>query len=406
MESLNKLLEQSKEARSQANWVELERLSIQIMRLIYSEGRIDEGFLRKTLQDYLSSIVGTGEFLTDLQSENTSRYRSGLIQLQEFLKNRPHHFSSIQPTLIAAQEIALLSLNPLSANRNKIAKHLREIARPDLSVIVCGQVLESSRLNYYALTVICGAYCDMGELDKAIAVAEVALRFSPDVGKTFSLNALVRAHTLMFKKTGDFSEIEKALAYGHTSIDIKLDSYSANAFIAAAVASGDEGEVNFAREVLAKAEPELRTADVAALLQAYQAAQALSPKAEVVETIDESDEDGYFNIFESLFDLIVRDEGFVPSVPETRNMKRRFDTEGWFLQGLSKVPCPDCELVALHAYRKHFKRYGKDMHYWALVCDQCKSVTDSIGYQKQTLSAISSDLEQSFPVALLCDECG
>lgn len=405
MDSLNKLLEQSKEARSHANWVELEQLSIQIMRLIYRDIRIDEGFLKKTLQDYLSSIVGVGEFLTDLGSTNTSSYRTGLAKLQEFLKNRPHHLSSIQPTLIAAQEIAFLSLNPISANRNKIGKHLREIARPDLSVIVCGQVLENSRLNYYALTVMCGAYCDMGELNKAIAVAEVALRFSPDSGKTFPLNALVRSHTLMFKKTGDFSEIEKALAYGHASIDIKLDSYAANAFIAAAVASGDASEIDFAREVLAKAEPQLRTADVAALLQAYQAAQALAPKADVVETIDESDEDDYFNIFESLFDLIVRDEGFIPSVPETRNMQQRFDSEGWFLQGLSKVPCPNCELVALHAYRKHFKRYGKDMHYWALVCDQCKTVNDSIDYGKQILSAISSDLEGSFPVAELCNEC-
>jgi tetratricopeptide (TPR) repeat protein len=405
VDTLNKLLEQSAVARSQENWPELEKLSIQIMRLIYSETRIDEGFLRKTLQNYLSSIVGTGEFLINLKSENTIDYREGLGKLQEFLKNRPHHFGSIQRTLIAAQEIALLSLSPVPANRNKIGKHLREIGRPDLSITVCSQVLENSRLNYYALTVICGAYCDMGELDKAIAVAELALRFNPDSGKTFPLNALVRAHTLMFKRTGDFSEIEKALAYGHSSIKIKLDSYAANAFISAAVASGDEQEIEFAREVLVKAEPQLLTADVAALLQAYQAAQAISPKAEIVETIDESSDDGYFNIFESLFDLVVRDEGFSPSVLEVRNMPQRFDSEGWFLQGLSKIPCPGCEVVALHAYRKHFRRYGKDMHYWALVCDQCKTVTDSIDFEKQTLLAISSDLEESFPVVLLCNEC-
>jgi hypothetical protein len=155
-----------------------------------------------------------------------------LAKLLEFLKNRPHHFSSIEPVLNSAQEIALLALDPIPANRNKISKHLREIARPDLSIVICNQILEKTRLNYYSLTVLCGAYCDLNQFDNAIEVAELALKFCPEASRTFPLNALVRAHTLKFKSNGDFLEIEMALAYGHTSIDIKLDSYGANAFIA------------------------------------------------------------------------------------------------------------------------------------------------------------------------------
>ena len=86
-------------------------------------------------------------------------------------------------------------------------------------------------------------------------------------------------------------------------------------------------------------------------------------------------------------------------------MQERFGGDGWFLQGLSNVPCPTCEIVALHSYRKHFKRYGKDMHYWALVCDNCKTATDSIDYDKKEFSFISGDLEENFPVADLCGVC-
>ena len=405
MESLLALLDRSSAARSDSNWTELEQVSIQILRLIFRDQKIDEGTLQATLQNYLSSIVGTGEFLTDLKSRNSSNYQEGLNKLFEFLKNRPHHFSSIEPTLHAAQEIALLALDPIAANRNKIGRYLREIARPDLSIIICKQILEETRLNYYSLTVLCGAYCDLNQFETAIDVANLALKHSPEDGRTYPLNALVRAHTLKFKATGDFSEIEKALKFGHTSINLKLDSYAANAFVAAAVASGDGHEIDFAKDVLAKAEPQLREVDISALFQTYQAAQALAPKAMVVETIDESLDNGFFEDFDSLFDLVARDEGFAPTVLDLRNMKERFAAGGWFLQGLSNIPCPTCEIIAIHSYRKHFMRYGKGMHYWALVCDNCKTATDSIDIDKKLFSSISEDLESNFPVAPLCAEC-
>jgi len=405
VESLRNLLDKSAAARAAANWGELEEISIQVLRLIYKDSKIDERTLRSTLQNYISSIVGTGEFLASSNSNDSSKYQQGLAKLLEFLKNRPHHFSSIEPMLQSAQEIVLLALNPIPANRNKIGKHLREIARPDLSIIIFNQILEQTRLNYYSLTVLCGAYCDLDQFDKAIEVAELALKFNPELGKTFPLNALVRAHTLKFKSNGDFSEIERALEYGHASIDLKLDSYAANAFIAAAVASGKEGEIEFAKDVLAQAEPQLRTADIAALFQSYQAKQALAPSAEVVETIDEFQGDGYFGDIDSLYDLVRKDEGFAPEVLDMRNMQQRFGNQGWFLQGLSDVPCPTCETIALHSYRKHFKRYGKDMHYWALVCDNCKTATDSIDYDKKAFTFISNNLEKNFPVADLCGVC-
>ena len=405
METLGDLLDQCSAARAIGDWTRLEELSIEILRSIYKETKIDEGSLKSVLQNYFSSIVGTGEFLTDLHSNDSSKYQEGLRKLLQFLEKRPHHFTSIEPVLQSAHEIALLSLDPISANRNKIAKHLREIARPDLAITICNKILEKARLNYYSLTVLCGAYCDLDQFDKAIESAEVALKFNPGVDKTYPLNALVRAHTLKFKSIGDLSEIEQALDYGHQSIDLKLDIYAANAFVAAAIASGKEDEIEFAKQILEKAEPQLRKVDIAALFQAAQAEQALAPAAQVIEEFDESFAEVYSTVFDSLFDLVLRDEGFVPTTIDARKMQERFGGDGWFLQGLSIVPCPTCEILALHSYRKHFKRYGKDMHYWALVCDNCKTATDSIDYNKKAFSFISSDLEERFPVADLCVVC-
>jgi len=373
--------------------------------MINKGGLPDEISLKKIVQNYLASIVGTGEFLTDLAQSNPEKYQNGIELLQEFLSRRPHKFNSVDLVVQAAREISLLALDPISSNRNKISRHLREIARPDLSIIICNQILEKTRLNYYALTVICGAYCDLGEFDKAISSAETALKYQSDSRKTFALNALVRAHTLKFKATGDYSEIDKALSYGHESIDLRLDSYVANAFIAAAVASMYENEIDYAKRVLAKAEPQLKSPDINAIFQAYKTAQALAPAAEVVEVIDELSDEGYLGFFNSLFDLVSRDEGFNPEVKDIRKMKSRFAEGGWFLQGLCNAPCPECKKLALHSYRKHFKRYGKVMHYWALVCHQCKTASDSIDYEKKDFAIISANLESKFPVLELCDFC-
>ncbi len=405
MELIPALLDESRVARNSNDWGKLEEISIRILQSIHKEILPDEDSLKIIVQNYLASIIGTGDFLTDLSQNHLEKYENGLNKLLNFLSHKPHRFKSVDSVIHAAREISLLALDPTPANRNKISRHLREIARPDISIIICEQILEKTRLNYYSLTVLCGAYCDLGKYEKAIESAEIALRFQSDSGKTFALNALVRAHTLKFKATGDFSEIDKAISYAHLSIDLKLDSYAANAFIAAAVASMYESEIEYAKEVLAKAEPQLNAPDISAIFQAFKAAQALAPKAEVVEVIDEFGNEGYLGSFNSLFDLVGRDEGFIPEVQDLRKMKERFSEGGWFLQGLSTVPCPKCGTIALHSYRKHFKRYGKDMHYWALVCDFCKTASDSIDFDKKEFTFVSSNLEESFPVNDLCQVC-
>lgn len=405
MENILELLSQSREARRKEDWDKLEEISVKIFKSIYKGDTPDESTLKEIVQGYLSSIVGAGEFLTNVSNGNGQRFEIGLGKLFEFISRKNLTYNSIDLLLLAAREISLLSLDPITANRNKIAKHLREIARPDLSIIICQQILEDSRLNYYSLTVLCGAYCDLLQFDRAIEVAQVALKYQPSSGRSFPLNSLTRAHTLKFKSNGDFAEIDKALEYGHQSLEIKVDRYAANAFVAAAIASMYEKEIEYAKSILERVEPDLRTVDIAALFQAYKAAQNLKPGEQVVEVIDETESEGQTGGLSSLFDLVERDEGFTPDVRNLRNMSIRFAQGGWFLQGLSNIPCPQCQTISLHSYRKHFKRYGKDMHYWALVCDSCKTASDSIDFDRKEFAYISGFLEERFPVQNLCDVC-
>jgi tetratricopeptide (TPR) repeat protein len=405
VESISLLLEQSQNSRKSNNWIRLEEISISILQTLFKGNSLKDETLKQVVINYLSSIIGTGDFLTSLSSKDRDKYKQGLEKLNEFLDKKPHLFNSIDPIIQSGREIALLALEPTPQNRNKISKNLRAIARPDLAVIICMQILEVTRLNYYTLTVLCGAYCDLGYFDKAIESAEKALKHDPGFGKTFVLNSLVRAHTLKFKTNGDFSEITTALEYAHQSIDLKLDSYSANAYIAAAVASMIDYEIENAKAVLAKAEPDLRVADINAIIQGAKAAQALSPNSVGIEIIDELDDDGFFGVSDSLLDLVIRDEGFTPQIEDVRQMIPRFKSGGWFLQGLCNVPCPKCEKIALHSYRKHFGRYGKEMHYWGLVCDVCKTATDSKDFEKKSFTFISTDLEKNYPVVELCSHC-
>ena len=405
MESIPILLEQSQESRKLSDWTRLEEISISILQTLFKGSLLKDETLKQIIINYLSSIVGTGDFLTSLSSKESDKYEKGLDKLNAFLEKKPHLFNSIDPIIQSGREIALLALEPTSQNRNKISKNLRAIARPDLAVIICMQILEVTRLNYYTLTVLCGAYCDLGYFDKAIEAAEKALQHDPGFGKTFVLNSLVRAHTLKFKSNGDFSEITTALEYAHQSIDLKIDSYSANAYISAAVASMINHEIENAKAVLAKAEPDLKVADINAMIQGAKAAQALAPKSIGIEIIDELDDDGFFGVFGSLLELVSRDEGFTPEVEDVRQMVPRFKSGGWFLQGLCNVPCPKCEKIALHSYRKHFGRYGKEMHYWGLVCDVCKTATDSKDFEKKSFTFISNDLEKNYPVVELCSRC-
>ena len=404
-QTISYLLDQSAEARQKNDWIKLEKLSIEIFQILYKKPNVDELSLKSLVQNYLSSIIGTGEFLIELKSADVKKYKEGLSKLEKFLMKKRYRFSTVPPIVNSAREIALLALEPTAANKNKISKHLRRIARPDIAIVLCNQALAISRTNYYSLTVLCGAYCDLNRFDEAITAAQTALKWSPEAMKIYPLTALVRVHTEKFKTNGDLAEIQQALKYGHRAIDIRLDSYIANAFIAAAMASADQSQIEYAKDVLEQAAPQESEIDIAALFQAYASSRALSPDAETERVFDEVDEDLKILASDSLVNLVVREMGFSPVILDLRKMPERFNSQGWFLQGSSRIECPQCGNAGLYSYRKHFKRFGKTLHYWGIVCVNCKSATDSIDYDNKLWQLIATDFEERYPVCNLCNLC-
>ena len=402
------LLEGCRIARQANNWPRLEILTSQILELAQNSN-LDDKTLIETIRSYLSSIIGSGEFVVSIESKNLQVFEKGLLKLKAFLKNKPHIHKSVSKFEQAADEIRILCLNPIAANRTKIARSLRILARPDLAIEILEDQLQLSTKNYYTLTVLCGAYCDIYKFDKAIAVAELALKFNPADGRMYPLNALTRAHTQRFKRDGDIQDIEKALMYAKASIDLRIDTYSAHSYLAAAFASGYEVEIENATAIIDKTESLIPRVDENALVAAYEAANEIP--AEMIEayfnetqesasdeTIDSSFE---FNVFQLCSDMY----GWEPNCSKERSMVERFSKPGWFFQNDSGLKCPNCDSPKLSSIRKHYVSFGKPSHYWALVCRGCRQVTDSIGFKKGFRSLLKEEFDGAWPTENLCPTC-
>ncbi len=108
---------------------------------------------------------------------------------------------------------------------------------------------------------------------------------------------------------------------------------------------------------------------------------------------------------DSLLAICERLFGFVPKVSENRNQIGRFSTTGWFYQDLVQVNCELCGNPDLLVFRKHFKKYAKEMHYWGIVCGSCKTASDSKVFNKKFVAKINESIEAKTEVAIVCTEC-
>lgn len=405
---ITELLEGCRVARKTNDWPRLEMLTSQILELAQISN-LDDKTLIQTIRNYLSSIIGTGEFVVFLEAKNLLVFEKGLLKLKAFLKDKPHIHKSVSRYESAADEIRLLCLNPISSNRTKIARSLRILARPDLAIEILEDQLQFSGKNYYTLTTLCGAYCDIYRFDKAIELAEQALRFNPVDGRMYPLNALTRAHTQRFKKDGDVEDIEKALIYAKASIDLRIDAYSARSYIAAAIASGDESEIEIAKAIINQTENLSQSVDENALIAAYEAASEVP--SEMIEAYfndtnesadgEINDSSFEFNVFQICSDMY----GWEPNCSLERSMTERFSKPGWFFQNDSDLKCPNCESPKLSSIRKHYVSFGKPAHYWALVCRGCRQVMDSIGFEKRFRSLLKEEFDDAWPTEDLCPIC-
>ena len=401
------LLEGCRIAREANDWPRLEKLTSQILELAQISN-LDDKTLIQTIRSYLSSIIGSGKFVVFLEAKNLQVFEKGLLKLKTFLKDKPHIHKSVSRYEYAADEIRILCINPIASNRTKIARSLRILARPDLAIEILEDQLQLSAKNYYTLTTLCGAYCDIYRFDKAIELAEQALRFNPADGRMYPLNALTRAHTQRFKKDGDIEDIEKALMYAKASIDLRIDAYSARSYIAAAIASRDEVEIENATAIIDKTENSRNSVDENALIAAYEAANEIP--AEMIEAyFNETHESEGEEIAESslefnVFQICLEKYGWEPNCALERNTTERFSNPGWFFQNDSDLNCPNCESPKLSSIRKHYVSFGKPSHYWALVCRGCRQATDSIGLRLNH-KLWKKEFDGACPTVDICPTC-
>jgi tetratricopeptide (TPR) repeat protein len=401
------LLEGCRIAREANDWPRLEKLTSQILELAQISN-VDDKTLIQTIKSYLSSIIGTGEFVVFLEAKNLQVFEKGLLKLKTFLKDKPHIHQSVNRYEYAADEIRILCMNPIASNRTKIARSLRILARPDLAIAILEDQLQLSAKNYYTLTTLCGAYCDIYRFDKAIELAEQALRFNPADGRMYPLNALTRAYTQRFKRDGDIEDIEKALMYAKASIDLRIDTYSARSYIAAAIASRDEVEIENATAIIDKTENSSQGVDENALIAAYEAANEI-PAEMIEDFFNETQESANDEIAESslefnVFQICLEKYGWEPNCALERNTVERFSNPGWFFQNDSDLNCPNCESPKLSSIRKHYVSFGKPSHYWALVCRGCRKATDSIGLGLNH-KLWKKGFDEVCPIADICPTC-
>ena len=114
------LLEGCRIAREANDWPKLEKLTSQILELAQISN-LDEKTLIQTIRSYLSSIIGTGEFVVFLEAKNLQVFEKGLLKLKAFLKDEPHIHKSVSRYEYAADEIRILCINPIASNRTKIS---------------------------------------------------------------------------------------------------------------------------------------------------------------------------------------------------------------------------------------------------------------------------------------------
>jgi hypothetical protein len=118
----------------------------------------------------------------------------------------------------------------------------------------------------------------------------------------------------------------------------------------------------------------------------------------LVELVEAPSVDSLLSSCERLF-------RFVPKVVNERQKPTRFASGGWVYQNRVSLSCPTCGNPNLLVFRKHFRKFARDMHYWGIVCSACKKAKDSKDFPKDLIKQITLELEDSSPITDTCSAC-
>ena len=108
---------------------------------------------------------------------------------------------------------------------------------------------------------------------------------------------------------------------------------------------------------------------------------------------------------DSLLSFCERLFKFIPEVVNERQKPARFASSGWVYQNRVSLSCPTCDNPNLLVFRKHFRKFAREMHYWGIVCSVCKKARDSKDFSKDFIQQITVELENSSPIADTCGTC-
>jgi len=125
---------------------------------------------------------------------------------------------------------------------------------------------------------------------------------------------------------------------------------------------------------------------------------SLPAESQLVSIVGAPNADSLLSSCERLFK-------FVPEVIEERQKHVRFASNGWVYQNRVSLGCPTCSNSNILVFRKHFRKFAKEMHYWGIVCSVCKNAKDSKDFPKDFIKQISLELEDSSPIASTCGVC-
>ena len=225
------------------DWENLAQIGLKLGAIIGGGYEINVRDIHEISKRYLGALIGSGDsLLSKNDNQQIDNFVAGLGVIENLSsKSTFETKSSLSPIIKSAYEIQLFLTTQSSDARNKAAKALRVIARPDLSIALTSIQIASTRLNYYSLVVRASAYSDLAEFSNAIRDGLVALKYSPKEKSYYALVTLARAYVERFKQNGDIQDSEIAFDYAEKAFEQRPDEYSANTFLKVIHTIGLEG---------------------------------------------------------------------------------------------------------------------------------------------------------------------
>ena len=235
--NISELLKESDGADKRQDWVRGEQINKEILLQMRLVKKLQAEELLLVARRYLRSIFGAGLFLFDSSHPDREVFIKKVERFRAFVQSNQRWHSLLEGTERDLHEVQLFLRMSRADARNKAANALRRLGRPDLTIKLCDFLLVESKLNYYVLTTRSWAFGDLGQIDKALVDAELAMKYQPK-GNNYPQTALSRAYRQRFKRDGDLDDSKSAIRWGREALIANRNFYAANQLVTALLAAG------------------------------------------------------------------------------------------------------------------------------------------------------------------------